>query len=81
MPSGRGTWSQYWTKSLIGDQVNLAKAQLAQAAANLTKMINGSRPQEIDQGRAQVAQAQANVENADLTYQRENELRRTNAIS
>ena len=63
------------------DQVNLAKAQLAQAAANLTKMINGSRPQEIDQGRAQVAQAQANVENADLTYQRENELRRTNAIS
>src|SRR6516162_6166721 len=63
------------------DQVNLAKAQLAQSTANLTKAINGSRPQEIDQARAQVAQAQANVENADLTYQRENELRRTNAIS
>jgi HlyD family secretion protein len=63
------------------DQVNLAKAQLAQATANLTKLINGSRPQEIDQARAQVAQAQANVENADLTFQRENELRKTNAIS
>lgn len=63
------------------DQVNLAKAQLTQATANLTKLINGSRPQEIDQARAQVAQAQANVENADLTFQRENDLRRTNAIS
>ena len=63
------------------DQVNLAKAQLAQSEANLTKAINGSRPQEIDQARAQVAQAQANVENADLTFQRESELRKTNAIS
>ena len=63
------------------DQVNLARAQLAQATANLTKAINGSRPQEIDQARAQVAQAQANVENADLTFQRESDLRRTNAIS
>ena len=63
------------------DQVNLAKAQLAQSTANLTKAINGSRPQEIDQARAQVAQAQANVENADLTFQRESDLRRTNAIS
>jgi HlyD family secretion protein len=63
------------------DQVNLARAQLAQSTANLTKAINGSRPQEIDQARAQVAQAQANVENADLTFQRESDLRRTNAIS
>jgi HlyD family secretion protein len=63
------------------DQVNLAKAQLAQSTANLTKAMNGSRPQEIDQARAQVAQAQANVENADLTFQRESDLRRTNAIS
>jgi HlyD family secretion protein len=31
------------------DQVTLAKAQLAQSRANLTKAINGSRPQEIDQ--------------------------------
>jgi HlyD family secretion protein len=63
------------------DLVNLAKAQLGQSTANLTKAINGSRPQEIDQARAQVAQAQANVENADLTFQRESDLRRTNAIS
>lgn len=63
------------------DQVNLAKAQLAQSEANLTKAIHGPRPQEIDQARAQVAQAQANVENADLTFQRESELRKTNAIS
>src|SRR6516165_5406118 len=63
------------------DQVNLSKAQVAQSTANLTKAIHGSRPQEIDQARAQVAQAQANVENADLTFQRESDLRRTNAIS
>jgi HlyD family secretion protein len=63
------------------DLVNLAKAQLAQSTANLAKAINGPRPQEIDQARAQVAQAQANVENADLTFQRESELRKTNAIS
>ena len=63
------------------DQVNLAQAQLAQAAANLRRLVNGSRPQEIDQARAQEALAQANFENADLTFQRESDLRKSNAIS
>jgi HlyD family secretion protein len=63
------------------DRVDLAKAQLTQSKANLAKLLNGSRSQEVDQARAQVALAQANVENANQTFQRESDLRKSNAIS
>lgn len=63
------------------DQVNIARAQYEQAHANYTKMVNGYRKEEIDQARAQLAQAKANVINAELTFQRQNALRQTNVIS
>jgi HlyD family secretion protein len=63
------------------DQVNLAKAQLASAEANLTKMQNGNRPEEIEQSRAQLEFSKANLTNAELVFKRQNELAKTSVIS
>jgi HlyD family secretion protein len=63
------------------DQVHLAEAQVAQAQANHTKMVNGFRPEEIEQARAQLAQARANFENALKTFDREDKLLQTHVIS
>jgi HlyD family secretion protein len=63
------------------DQVNIARAQYGQAQANYAKMVNGFRKEEIEQARAQLTQATANVTNTELTYQRQNTLRQTNVIS
>lgn len=63
------------------DQVNLAKAQLASAEANLTKLQNGNRPQEIEQSRAQLELSKANLTNAELVFKRQSDLAKTNVIS
>jgi HlyD family secretion protein len=63
------------------DQADLAKAQVAQALANWTKLVNGFRKEEIDQARAQLAQYKANLANAELVYERNAQLRQTNVIS
>jgi HlyD family secretion protein len=63
------------------DQVHLAEAMVAQAQASYTKMVNGFRPEEIDQARAQLAQARANYENALRTFDREDKLLQTHVIS
>jgi HlyD family secretion protein len=63
------------------DQVNLAKAQLASAEANLTKMRNGNRPEEIEQSRALLELSKANLTNAELVFKRQNELAKTSVIS
>ncbi len=63
------------------DQVNIARAQFQQAEANFQKMVNGFRPEEIRQARAQVALAKANVDNADQTFARQNALAQTKVIS
>jgi HlyD family secretion protein len=63
------------------DQVRLAEAQVAQAQANYAKMRNGFRKEEIEQARAQLAQAKANYDNALRTFEREDKLLQTHAIS
>ena len=63
------------------DQVHLAEAQFAQALASYTKMVNGFRPEEIDQARAQLAQSKANYDNALRTFDREDKLLQTHVIS
>lgn len=63
------------------DQVSFARAQLAQAEANLAKLSNGARAEEIAQARAQAAQAKANVANADIGFVRQQELLRTRVAS
>jgi HlyD family secretion protein len=46
------------------NQMSLAQAQVAQAQAAYSKMVNGYRAEEIEQARAQLAQAKANHQNA-----------------
>jgi HlyD family secretion protein len=52
------------------DQVHLAQAQVAQAQASYTKMVNGFRKEEIEQASAQLAQARANYDNSLRTFER-----------
>src|SRR5260370_3222699 len=63
------------------DQVDFAKAQLAQQVAILTKEQNGNRAEEIAQSRAQVELAKANLANAEGTFKRQLDLSPTSVIS
>jgi membrane fusion protein YbhG len=63
------------------DQVNLAKAQAAAAEANLTKLLNGNRREEIEQTRAQLELGKANLTNAELSFKRQSDLAKTSVIS
>ena len=63
------------------DQVRLAEAQVAQAQAASTKMVNGYRPEEIEQARAQLAQTKANYQNALRNFERQDALQQSHVIS
>jgi HlyD family secretion protein len=63
------------------DQVNLAEAQVAQEQANYSKMMNGYRPEEIEQAKAQLAQAKANYQNALRYFERQDALQQSHVIS
>ncbi len=51
-----------------------AQGQMAAQAAALAELVNGSRPEEIDQARAQVADGEATQVNAQLTFKRQQQL-------
>jgi len=63
------------------DELNLALAQQEQAAANLAKMVAGSRPQEIAQAEALVRERQATASNLEIERQRMETLLKSNAIA
>src|SRR5258707_4985217 len=63
------------------DEVRLAEAQVAQAQAASTKMVNGYRPEEIEQARAQLAQTKANYQNALRNFERQDALQQSHVIS
>jgi HlyD family secretion protein len=63
------------------DQVRLAEAQVAQAQAAYTKMVNGYRAEEIEQARAQLAQTKANYQNALRNFERQDALQQSHVIS
>ena len=52
------------------DEVAVAKAKLKAAQATLDRLLAGSRRQEISEARAAVLQAQADLENKQLDYER-----------
>lgn len=64
-------------------QADLAKAhgQSATQNATLTELLNGSRPEEIDQARAQVAEGEATLNNARLTFERQTRLLKSEIAS
>lgn len=63
------------------DEVSLALARQSQAAAELQKMKAGSRPQEIAQAEALVAERQATLHNLQLEFRRSKNLVGSGAIS
>ncbi len=67
--------------SRLAPQAAEAKAQLMAQQAVVDRFHNGSRPEEIAQARANVAQAKADAENAVLQYQRKQALVRTAVAS
>ncbi len=53
--------------------LSAAKAQLQEAEANYAKLKRGNRPQEIEEARANVRDAEASRTNADLIFKRQSE--------
>jgi len=63
------------------DNLALQIAAIDQADANLQKLKAGTRPEEIEQARANVAARQAGLENAKGVYQRQQELEKRDYAS
>ncbi|ALA19989.1 MULTISPECIES: secretion protein HlyD [unclassified Chelatococcus] len=63
------------------DAVRAAEAQVASLEAVLEKLVAGPRPAEIEQARAAHVERQADLENAELAFERQNQLRPSGAAS
>jgi len=63
------------------NEVALARAARDRADAQLARLENGTRPQEIRQARAQVTEAEASLRALEEQYQRSSALVKVNAIS
>jgi HlyD family secretion protein len=68
-------------KRYFEDDLRAARARRDNAAANLARLEHGSRPEEIDQARAQHAQQQANLALARANLKRGEELAPSGGIS
>lgn len=62
-------------------EIAQAQAQLASAQANLNKLLAGNRPQEVAQAQAQLVSAQANLRQTELTFNQNQQLHNSGAIS
>jgi len=62
-------------------RVSAARAQLAQAQAQLERLVNGARPEERREAQAQLEQLDAELEWAKLDYDRKKPLRASGAAS
>ncbi|MCP5395889.1 MAG: HlyD family efflux transporter periplasmic adaptor subunit [Sphingomonadaceae bacterium] len=69
------------TTTQLGNRLAEVDAQIAVNEANLARLRNGSRPQEIAQARARVSAAQADVTRARAEYNRRQPLVESGAIS
>jgi HlyD family secretion protein len=68
-------------QSYFQDDLQRAKAQRDQIAANLKRLENGARPEEIEQARALEAERQATLQKAEKDLQRADSLWPSRAIS
>lgn len=68
-------------KSYFDDDMRLEQARVDAQDANFTKLKNGSRPQEIEEAQAALAEAKANLANAQITFARQSELLRSRVAS
>jgi HlyD family secretion protein len=68
-------------KTYFDDDLRLEQARLAALAANLLKLKNGSRPEEIEQARAALAEHTASLANATVNFSRQQNLLRSRVTS
>lgn len=62
-------------------EVERARAGVAEAAANLKKLVNGPRAQDIAAAKAAVAGAEAKLREAEISFERNQRLMKTKAVS
>jgi HlyD family secretion protein len=80
-PVRRGQILASLEKSYFDDDLRLEQARLAALAANLLKLKNGSRPEEIEQARAALAERKASLANAAINFARQQNLLRSHVTS
>lgn len=68
-------------KRYFEDAIRGAEAQVAQQQAVVDRLEHGTRPEEVDQAKALVAEREAMVENASVVYRRQSELRQKGVAS
>lgn len=68
-------------KTYFDDDNRLEQARVDAQDANFTKLKNGSRPQEIEEAQAALAEAKANLANAQINFSRQSELLRSRVAS
>ena len=71
----------HWQRQTLDSDIALKNAQIKEAQAHLDELLAGSRPQEIQQARAAVADARAQYEQAKLDWVRAQELFKNDDIS
>ncbi|MBW4691743.1 MAG: efflux RND transporter periplasmic adaptor subunit [Lyngbya sp. HA4199-MV5] len=71
----------YMDASNLQGQYTQARGQLAQAQANLAKIIAGNRPQDIAQAAAQVANDRAALASAESTFEQNQQLFKDGALA
>lgn len=70
-----------WQKATIEGDLAMRRAEVEQARANLNDLLAGSRPQEIEQAQAAVADARTQAEQARLDWERAQTLFKNDDIS
>ena len=70
-----------WQQATNEADIELRKAEIRQAQANLDQLLNGSRPEEIQQAQAAVADTRTQAEQARLDWERAQTLYKNDDIS
>ena len=70
-----------WQQATNEADIELRRADIRQAQANLDQLLNGSRPEEIQQAQAAVADARTQAEQARLDWERAQTLYKNDDIS
>ena len=70
-----------WQQATNEADIELRKADIRQAQANLDQLLNGSRPEEIQQAQAAVADTRTQAEQARLDWERAQTLYKNDDIS
>ena len=81
MQLSQSATSLSWQKETLTADIELRKADIRQAQANLNQLLNGSRPQEIQQAEAAVADARTQAEQARGDWERAQTLYKNDHIS